>query len=178
MSGPQCEVVPSAGSLVSHVSVCSDKEREKARERYVKTSVKLYDLHNEYVLSVRAAQVYHQQHYSHIQPALLSALQTLQQEMVLILKEILQEYFDISTLLHHEVVRIHNEMSSALSAIDPRNEYDSFIQQNRSVGEDPACAEFDMSPLEENERLNSPEIQLNDLTLESIQHKSEENIIQ
>lgn len=47
--------------------------------------MKLYELHNEYVLSVRAAQVYHQQHYGQIQPALLSALQTLQQEMVLIL---------------------------------------------------------------------------------------------
>ncbi|XP_072321805.1 tyrosine-protein kinase Fes/Fps isoform X2 [Eucyclogobius newberryi] len=148
-----------------------DREREKPRERYVKASVKLYDLHNEYVLSVRAAQVYHQQHYSHIQPALLSTLQTLQQEMVLILKEILQEYFDISTLQHHEVVHIHREMSSAITAIDPRSEYDSFIQQNRSVGEDPACAEFDSSILEENEQLNSPEIELNDLTLENIQHK-------
>ncbi|KAK7913052.1 hypothetical protein WMY93_013263 [Mugilogobius chulae] len=132
------------------VSVCLDRDREKARERYVKASVKLYDLHNNYVLSVRAAQVYHQQHYSHIQPALLSTLQTLQQEMVLILKEILQEYFDISTLLHHEVVRIHTEMS---------------------VVEDPACVEFDSSVLEENEQVDSREIELNDLTLENIQHK-------
>lgn len=46
-------------------------------------------------------------------------------------KEILQEYFDISTLLHHEVVRIHREMSSALTAIDPHREYESFIHQNR-----------------------------------------------
>eukprot|EP00064_Thunnus_orientalis_P003720 superscaffoldBa00000316_g3731 len=108
-----------------------DKEREKAKERYIKASLKLHELHNEYVLSVRAAQVYHQHHYSLIQPALLNALQTLQQEMVLILKEILQEYFDISTLLHHEVVRIHREMSSALTAIDPHKEYESFIHQNR-----------------------------------------------
>uniref|UniRef100_A0A672HPG2 non-specific protein-tyrosine kinase n=1 Tax=Salarias fasciatus TaxID=181472 RepID=A0A672HPG2_SALFA len=108
-----------------------DKERGKAKERYVKASVKLHELHNEYVLSVRAAQVYHQQHYSHIQPALLDALQSLQQEMVLILKEILQEYFDISSLLHHEVRQIHKEMSSALAAIDPHTEYESFSHQNR-----------------------------------------------
>lgn len=69
----------------SCLSLGLDKDREKAKERYVKASVKLYDLHNEYVLSVRAAQVYHQQHHSQIQPALLSALQTLQEEMVLIL---------------------------------------------------------------------------------------------
>ncbi|XP_030269319.1 tyrosine-protein kinase Fes/Fps [Sparus aurata] len=148
-----------------------DKGRDKVKERYIKASIKLYELHNEYVLSVRAAQVYHEQHYSHIQPALLSALQTLQQEMVLILKEVLQEYFDISTLLHHEVVRIHREISSAVTAIDPQSEYESFIHQNRSVGEIPACAEFDCSLLEDTERLNPREIELNDLTLETIQHK-------
>uniref|UniRef100_A0A8C5I6R9 Tyrosine-protein kinase n=1 Tax=Gouania willdenowi TaxID=441366 RepID=A0A8C5I6R9_GOUWI len=90
-----------------------EKDRERAKERYVKAAVRLHELHNEYVLSVRAAQAYHQQHYAHIQPALLSALQSLQQEMVLILKEILQEYFDISSLLHHEVQQIHQEMESA-----------------------------------------------------------------
>ncbi|KAM7406189.1 hypothetical protein PAMP_000582 [Pampus punctatissimus] len=88
-----------------------DKERDKAKERYIKASLKLHELHNEYVLSVRAAQVYHQHHYSR--------------------KEILQEYFDISTLLHHEVVHIHREMSSAVMSIDPHKEYDSFIHQNR-----------------------------------------------
>ncbi|XP_039991096.1 tyrosine-protein kinase Fes/Fps isoform X2 [Xiphias gladius] len=148
-----------------------DKDRDRAKERYIKSSLRLHELHNEYVLSVRAAQVYHQHHYSQIQPALLSALQTLQQEMVLILKEILQEYFDISTLLHHEVVRVHREMSSALTAIDPHREYESFIHQSRSVGEIPACAEFDSILLEDNEQLNPRDIELNDLTLETIQHK-------
>ncbi|XP_022061629.1 tyrosine-protein kinase Fes/Fps isoform X1 [Acanthochromis polyacanthus] len=148
-----------------------DKERDKAKERYVKATLKLYELHNEYVLSVQAAQVYHQHHYSQIQPALLSALQTLQQEMVLILKEILQEYFDISTLVHHEVKVIHREMSSALTAIDPHREYESFIHQNRSVGEIPACADFDCSLLEDTEQLRPREIELNELTLEKIQHK-------
>uniref|UniRef100_A0A3Q3XEV1 Tyrosine-protein kinase n=1 Tax=Mola mola TaxID=94237 RepID=A0A3Q3XEV1_MOLML len=148
-----------------------DKERDKAKERYIKASVKLFELHNEYVLSLRAAQVYHQQHYSQIHPGLLTALQTLQQEMVLILKEILQEYFDISTLLQHEVVQIHLEMSSALAAIDPHSEYESFIHQNKSVGEIPACAEFDCSLLDDTGQLNPREIELNDLTLQSIQHK-------
>ncbi|XP_008292188.1 tyrosine-protein kinase Fes/Fps [Stegastes partitus] len=148
-----------------------EKERDKTKERYVKATLKLYELHNEYVLSVRAAQVYHQHHYSQIQPALLSALQTLQQEMVLVLKEILQEYFDISTLIHHEVTQIHREMSSALTAIDPHREYESFIHQNSSVGENPACADFDCSLLEDAEQLRPREIELNDLTLEKIQHK-------
>ncbi|XP_041846405.1 tyrosine-protein kinase Fes/Fps isoform X2 [Melanotaenia boesemani] len=149
-----------------------DKDRDKNKERYIKATLKLHELHNEYVLSVRAAQVYHQHHYNQIQPALLSALQTLQQEMVLILKEILQEYFDISTLLHYEVVQIHRELSSALTAIDPDREYESFVHQNRSVGESPACGDFDCSLLEDTEHLKPSEIELNDLTLETIQHNS------
>ncbi|GLD58406.1 tyrosine-protein kinase Fes/Fps-like protein [Lates japonicus] len=40
-----------------------DRERDKAKERYVKASLRLHELHNEYVLSVQAAQVYHQHHY-------------------------------------------------------------------------------------------------------------------
>ncbi|KAG7482369.1 tyrosine-protein kinase Fes Fps [Solea senegalensis] len=150
-----------------------DRERDKARERYIKASLRLHELHNDYVLCVRAAQVYHQQHYSQIQPALLDALQTLQQEMLLILKEILQEYFDISTLLHHEVVQIHREISSALTAIDPHTaeHCTATAPGARSVGEIPACADFDCSLLEDTEQLNPREIELNDLTLETIQHK-------
>ena len=67
------------------VCVFADKDRDKNKERYIKASLKLYEVHNEYVLSVQAAQVYHQHHYNQIQPTLLSALQSLQQEMVLIL---------------------------------------------------------------------------------------------
>ncbi|XP_051919529.1 tyrosine-protein kinase Fes/Fps isoform X2 [Hippocampus zosterae] len=148
-----------------------DRERDRAKERCVKATMKLHQVHNEYVLSVRAAQVYQQQHHAHIQPDLLNALQALQQEMVLIIKEILQEYFDISSLLHGEVVHIHREMSTAITSIDPLTEYESFIQQNSSTGEVPVCAEFDCSLLENTENLNPHQVQLNDLTLETIQHK-------
>uniref|UniRef100_A0A673Z9V6 Tyrosine-protein kinase n=1 Tax=Salmo trutta TaxID=8032 RepID=A0A673Z9V6_SALTR len=124
-----------------------DKERERARERYVKATLRLHELHNEYVLSVRAAQVYHQHHYSQAQPALLMALQSLQQEMVLVLKEILQEYYDMSSMLQQEVVSVHEEMSAALMAIEPHREYESFIQQNRYLAVPPA-----LSPVPEVER--------------------------
>lgn len=46
-------------------------------------------------------------------------------------KEILQEYFDLSSLLQDEVVCVHNEMTNALKAIEAHREYESFIQQNR-----------------------------------------------
>ncbi|XP_060740507.1 tyrosine-protein kinase Fes/Fps isoform X1 [Tachysurus vachellii] len=148
-----------------------DKDREKAKERYIKATLKLHEHHNEYVLAVKAAQVHHQQHFGQSQPALLTALQTLQEEMVLILKEILQEYFDLSSLLQDEVVCVHNEMTNALKAIEPYREYESFIQQNRSRAEVPACVEFDSSLLEDTERLKPEELEVNELTLEGIQHR-------
>uniref|UniRef100_A0A672QVD9 non-specific protein-tyrosine kinase n=1 Tax=Sinocyclocheilus grahami TaxID=75366 RepID=A0A672QVD9_SINGR len=110
-----------------------DKEREKAKERYIKATLKLHEHHNEYVLLVKAAQVHHQFHYGQSQPALLGALQALQEEMMLILKEILQEYFDLSSVLHDEVVSVHTEMANALKAIQPQREYENFIQQNRYI---------------------------------------------
>ncbi|XP_026071971.1 tyrosine-protein kinase Fes/Fps-like isoform X3 [Carassius auratus] len=148
-----------------------DKERERAKERYIKATLKLHEHHNEYVLSVKAAQVHHQLHYGQSQPALLETLQTLQEEMVLILKEILQEYFDLSSFLHDEVVSVHTEMANALKAIQPQTEYENFIQQNRSRGEVPACVEFDSSLLEDAEGLKPEDLQLNELTVEGIQHR-------
>ncbi|CDQ77197.1 unnamed protein product [Oncorhynchus mykiss] len=169
-------------SILCYICVCSTyiyiyiycvlyKERERARERYVKATLRLHELHNEYVLSVRAAQVYHQHHYSQAQPALLMALQSLQQEMVLVLKEILQEYYDMSSMLQQEVVSVHEEMSTALKAIEPHKEYESFIHQNRSVGEVPVCVEFDSGLLENTDRLKTGELELNELTVEGIQHR-------
>ncbi|XP_023669951.1 tyrosine-protein kinase Fes/Fps [Paramormyrops kingsleyae] len=148
-----------------------DKEREKARERYTKATFKLHELHNEYVLVVKAAQAHHQHHFGQAQPALLSALQTLQEEMVLVLKEILQEYLDLTGIVQEEVAVVHQEMANALNAVDPYREYDNFIQQNRSVAEVPPCAEFDTSLLAETEQLMPGELVLNELTLESIQHR-------
>ncbi|MGH0137080.1 UNVERIFIED_CONTAM: hypothetical protein FKN15_007663, partial [Acipenser sinensis] len=108
-----------------------DKDREKARERYMKLTWKLHEIHNEYVLSVKGAEVHHKYHYSQSQPALLDALQSLQEEMLLMLKGILQEYHDLTSLVQEEVLLVHQEIVHAVKAIEPQREYESFIQQNR-----------------------------------------------
>ncbi|XP_028647233.1 tyrosine-protein kinase Fes/Fps [Erpetoichthys calabaricus] len=148
-----------------------DKDREKAKDRYVKTTWKLQDIHNEYVLSVKAAETHHDHYYNQSLPALLDALQNLQEEMLQILKEILQEYFDLSSLIQQEVVAVHQEIANSIEAVQPKQEYKSFIQQNRSVAEVPPVVTFDVSLLEDTDRLQAGEIELNELTLETIQHK-------
>ena len=62
-----------------------DKERDKAKEKYVRSLWKLYALHNQYVLAVQAATLHHHHHYQRALPSLHQSLYSLQQEMVLIL---------------------------------------------------------------------------------------------
>ncbi|KAI6077909.1 alpha-mannosidase 2x [Aix galericulata] len=62
-----------------------DREREKAKEKYVRSLWKLYALHNQYVLAVQAAALHHHHHYQRALPSLHESLYSLQQEMVLAL---------------------------------------------------------------------------------------------
>uniref|UniRef100_A0A673XMM9 non-specific protein-tyrosine kinase n=1 Tax=Salmo trutta TaxID=8032 RepID=A0A673XMM9_SALTR len=104
------------------------KEPEKARERYDKTTMKLHNLHNQYVLAVRSAQL-HQEHYHDTTlPLLLDSLQKMQEEMISALKGILEEYSEITSLLTDEIVKVHKEIHTSIDQIDPVSEYEHFIE--------------------------------------------------
>uniref|UniRef100_A0A2K5LPX7 Tyrosine-protein kinase n=1 Tax=Cercocebus atys TaxID=9531 RepID=A0A2K5LPX7_CERAT len=139
-------------------------------QRYVRSLWKLFAHHNRYVLGVRAAQLHHQHHHQLLLPGLLRSLQDLHEEMACILKEILQEYLEISSLVQDEVVAIHREMAAAAARIQPEAEYQGFLRQYGSAPDVPPCVTFDESLLEEGEPLEPGELQLNELTVESVQH--------
>nr|XP_033776357.1 tyrosine-protein kinase Fes/Fps [Geotrypetes seraphini] len=147
-----------------------DKDREKAKEKYVRSTWKLHALHNQYVLAVKAAEIHHVHHYQQSLPSLHGSVQNLNEEMVLILKDILQEYFEITSLVQEEIQSVHQEIAQAITIIDHTTEYESFIQSNRSVVRLPSVVTFDTSLLEETENLEAEELQLNELTIESVQH--------
>lgn len=63
----------------------ADKDRDKAKDKYVRSLWKLFAHHNRYVLGVRAAQLHHQHHHQLMLPSLLQSLQDLHEEMVHIL---------------------------------------------------------------------------------------------
>uniref|UniRef100_A0A674H1X3 Tyrosine-protein kinase n=1 Tax=Taeniopygia guttata TaxID=59729 RepID=A0A674H1X3_TAEGU len=114
----------SAQAKRKYQEASKDKERDKAKEKYVRSLWKLHALHNQYVLAVQAAAVHHQHHYQRVLPSLHQSLYNLQQEMVLVLYE----------------------------------------------SEVPPTVSFDESLLEDTENLVPGELQLNELTLESVQH--------
>ncbi|XP_056356161.1 tyrosine-protein kinase Fes/Fps isoform X4 [Oenanthe melanoleuca] len=171
----------SAQAKRKYQEASKDKERDKAKEKYVRSLWKLYALHNQYVLAVQAAALHHQHHYQRVLPSLHQSLYGLQQEMVLILKEILREYCSISSLVQEDMLAVHQEIASAIQAIDPATEYSSFIQSHQYgstqpqplsgyESEVPPAVSFDESLLEDTENLVPGELQLNELTLESVQH--------
>ncbi|XP_014743353.1 PREDICTED: tyrosine-protein kinase Fes/Fps isoform X2 [Sturnus vulgaris] len=160
----------SAQAKRKYQEASKDKERDKAKEKYVRSLWKLYALHNQYVLAVQAAALHHQHHYQRVLPSLHQSLYSLQQEMVLVLKEILREYCSISSLVQEDMLAMHQEIASAIQAIDPATEYSSFVQSHQYESEVPPTVSFDESLLEDTENLVPGELQLNELTLESVQH--------
>ncbi|KAM6202067.1 tyrosine-protein kinase Fes/Fps isoform 3-T3 [Rhynchocyon petersi] len=160
----------SAQARRKYQEASKDKDRDKAKDKYVRSLWKLFAHHNRYVLGVRAAQLHHHHHHQLMLPSLLQSLQDLHQEMTCILKEILQEYLEISSLVQDEVVTIHQEMAAAAARIQPEAEYQSFLRHYGSASDVPPCVTFDESLLEEGEPLEPGELQLNELTVESVQH--------
>ncbi|XP_063494602.1 tyrosine-protein kinase Fes/Fps isoform X4 [Symphalangus syndactylus] len=160
----------SAQAKRKYQEASKDKDRDKAKDKYVRSLWKLFAHHNRYVLGVRAAQLHHQHHHQLLLPGLLRSLQDLHEEMACILKEILQEYLEISSLVQDEVVAIHQEMAAAAARIQPEAEYQGFLRHYGSAPDVPPCVTFDESLLEEGEPLEPGELQLNELTVESVQH--------
>ncbi|XP_070956757.1 tyrosine-protein kinase Fes/Fps isoform X5 [Macaca nemestrina] len=119
----------SAQAKRKYQEASKDKDRDKAKDKYVRSLWKLFAHHNRYVLGVRAAQLHHQHHHQLLLPSLLRSLQDLHEEMACILKEILQEYLEISSLVQDEVVAIHREMAAAAARIQPEAEYQGFLRQ-------------------------------------------------
>ncbi|XP_016385255.1 tyrosine-protein kinase Fer-like [Sinocyclocheilus rhinocerous] len=150
-------------------AVLKGKETEKARERYDKATMKLHNLHNQYVLAVKSAQL-HQEHYHETAlPLLLDSLQKMQEEMINALKGILEEYSEITSLLTDEIVKVHKEIHTSIDQIDPLSEYDNFIEIYKSPEAKEPNVEFDATLLEETENLQANEILWNNLTADHLQ---------
>ncbi|XP_060931616.1 tyrosine-protein kinase Fer isoform X1 [Limanda limanda] len=144
------------------------REAERARERYDKVTAKLHNLHNQYVLAVCGARKQQDDHRRNAAPALLDALQRMQEDMTLALKSILEEYCEISSLLTDDIVKVHQEISAAVQQIDPLAEYQHFIDAYRSPETPEPNVEFDTTLLEETDNLPANEILWNTLTADSL----------
>ncbi|MBN3310741.1 FER kinase, partial [Amia calva] len=150
-------------------ALMKDCDTSLCEERYDKATMKLHNLHNQYVLAVRSAQLHQELYHDATLPQLLDSLQTMQEEMISAVKGILEEYSEITSLLSDEIVNVHKEIHTSIEQIDPTTEYDSFIEVCRSPEVKQPAVEFDVSLLEETENLQANEILWNNLTADSLQ---------
>ena len=60
----------------------NSKERERAKDRYVKTTLKLHQNHNDYVLALKSGNCYQELYNKVLVPTMLNSLQYLQEEYV------------------------------------------------------------------------------------------------
>lgn len=150
-------------------ALAKGREAERARERYDKATAKLHNLHNQYVLAVRGAQLQQEEHRQRAAPGLLDALQRMQEDMTLALKCILEEYSEITSLLTEEIATVHQEIAAAIGQIDPLAEYERFIDAYRSAETPEPAVEFDASLSDDTENLPANEIIWNNLTADSLQ---------
>lgn len=74
-----------SGKTSADTCLIAGREAERARERYDKATAKLHNLHNQYVLAVCGARTQQDEHRRRAAPALLDALQRMQEDMTLAL---------------------------------------------------------------------------------------------
>ncbi|CAH1788194.1 unnamed protein product [Owenia fusiformis] len=144
---------------------------EEAKTKYLKTTVKLHKVHNDYVISLHEASLHQKDYLEKKIPGLLAYHQEVQESMVGQCKEILQEYSNYTNFSRDDFTSSQAELDKAILSISPSLEYKEFIDKNK---DDPICAqtfEFDKDLLEEYKgTLKDNQIALDDLTVETLQH--------
>lgn len=67
---------------ILHKNKTQNKEWEKAKDKFVKTTMKLHQNHNDYILALETANCHQQIFYGSLVPGLLNTLQDLQEDFV------------------------------------------------------------------------------------------------
>lgn len=150
----------------------NSKDWERAKDRYVKSTLKLHQNHNDYVLALKSGNC-HQEFYKDVfVPTMLNSLQYLQEEYVGEWKDLLQDVFNLTNCCHEKYLSSSQAVQASISDVKKEQEYESFITKHRQ-NQTPALAFiFDVSLLElTSTGVTGDELVVNDLTMEKLQHK-------
>nr|XP_009858066.1 tyrosine-protein kinase Fer isoform X1 [Ciona intestinalis] len=142
---------------------------EKAQDKYRKTTMKLHHAHNDYTLQVMEAQLHQHQYRNQVLPELLSGMQHMETECAETLKQALHEFLTYSSPCREELVSCHKEAENAVMNIDSHQEFDSFIQTQRTPLEPEANITYEVM---KGEAANLPmgQIVLNNLSMQGVEH--------
>lgn len=150
----------------------NSKERERAKDRYVKTTLKLHQNHNDYVLALKSGNCYQGLYNKVLVPTMLNSLQYLQEEYVGEWKDLLQEVVLLTMCCREEYLISSQIVQTGIDEVKKEQEYSGFITKHRQHQSPVLSFIFDESLLElTSTGLTADELVVNDLTMEKLQHK-------
>ncbi|XP_048251594.1 tyrosine-protein kinase Fer-like [Haliotis rufescens] len=149
---------------------------EDARARYHKTTVKLHKLHNDYVVSLKDATEFQTGYLGTTLPAFLDSHQAVQETLLHQSKFILEDFVKLTNLSSEEYLAMHRTMEDTVNKIEPTTEYTpGFITKYKSEKLLAVTFDFDDKLLDDYKGVLKPSnLQLDDATCESLQHKKSE----
>ncbi|XP_077993623.1 tyrosine-protein kinase Fer-like isoform X2 [Glandiceps talaboti] len=153
-----------------------EKDIEKAKEKFRKSTVKLHKIHNDYVFAIMQAQT-HQEHYNTtLLPQLLDMHQQAQESQVSQIKELLAKFADLTNTGNEDYRNIQETIGTSISEIQPQTEYLTFIEQYSGDPPIPTVFEFKTEVQSEytDSYLTANEVVLDNLTIEGVTHKRTE----
>lgn len=150
----------------------SSKDWERSKDRYVKTTLKLHQNHNDYVLALKSGNC-HQGFFNDILiPTMLNSLQYLQEEYIAEWKDLLQDVVNLTNCCREEFLSSSRVIQTSVNEVRKQQEYSTFITKFRQDPSPVIPFLFDPNVLElTSTGVTAEELVVNDLTYEKLQHK-------
>lgn len=150
----------------------NNKDWERAKDRYVKSTLKLHQNHNDYVLALKSGNCFQQSYNKVLVPTMLNSLQYLQEEYVGEWKDLLQDVIHFTNCCRDEYQSSSQSIQASINNVTKEQEYEGFITKNSQNSLPALPFIFEGSLLElTSTDLSADEIVVNDLTMEKLQHK-------
>ncbi|CAL4063696.1 unnamed protein product, partial [Meganyctiphanes norvegica] len=118
------------------------RKLDELKERYQKACKKLHQVHNDYVLLLCEAADYERDFRTVLLPGLLEYQERVQEDMVDKWQGILREVCELTDTSSGRYAHLQAEVSTSVSAIQPKTEYSTFADNNKSMPPEPVNFEF------------------------------------
>jgi len=171
--------------LESHASAKTRYEEQKSKgskrvdefkDRYQKSCKKLHVVHNDYVMLLCEAAEFERDMRTILLPGLLEHQQAVQEDATDKWKMVLQDIYRCTNMSSIKCQEIQSKIEKSVNSIKSSEEYTDFIEKNKTSPPKPISFKFDQSLVENQQtKLKTNEITVDDLTVDSLRIKLKEN---
>ncbi|XP_044761728.1 tyrosine-protein kinase Fer isoform X1 [Coccinella septempunctata] len=148
------------------------KKLDEVRDKYQKACRKLHLTHNEYVLLLCEAVEFEKDFRTVLLPGLLERQQNIQEDFILIWKQILIDVSSLSDLSSEKFKKIQKKVGNSLEAIRPTEEYKDFTEKFKTGPVEQVKFVFDESLIEDSTVKFLPnQLTVDNLTVDWLRNK-------